>query len=189
ILRQDNADIRLTEYGYKIGLVGEEKWQRLQKKLEMIEKERKRVESVPIAPSDELNKLLVSRETSELKTGCRLSELIKRPQLNYDLLTPFDKNRPELPYEVFEQVEIEIKYEGYIKRQLAQAAEMRRLECRKLDEAMDYTQIIGLRMEAQEKLNKVKPKNLGQASRISGVSPADISVLLIHLKKNGTKTD
>ncbi|MCM1364431.1 MAG: tRNA uridine-5-carboxymethylaminomethyl(34) synthesis enzyme MnmG [Faecalibacterium sp.] len=185
ILRQDNADIRLTEYGYKIGLVGEEKWQRLQNKLELIKKERERVESVPIAPSDELNKLLVSRETSELKTGCRLSELIKRPQLNYDLLAPFDKNRPELPYEVFEQVEIDIKYEGYIKRQLAQAAEMRRLECRKLDENTDYTQIVGLRMEAQEKLNKVKPKNLGQASRISGVSPADISVLLIYLKKNG----
>lgn len=185
ILRQDNADIRLTEYGYKIGLVGEEKWQRLQDKLEMIKNERKRVESVPIAPSDELNKLLVSRETSEMKTGCRLSELIKRPQLNYELLTEFDKDRPDLPYEVFEQVEIDIKYEGYIKRQLAQAAEMRRLECRSLDTNLDYTKIVGLRMEAQEKLNKVKPKNLGQASRISGVSPADISVLMIYLKKSG----
>lgn len=187
ILRQDNADIRLTEYGYKIGLVGEEKWKRLQTKLELIKNERRRVENVPIAPSEELNKLLVSRETSAMKTGCKLSELIKRPQLNYDLLAPFDKDRPDLPYEVFEQVEIEIKYEGYIKRQLAQAAEMRRLECRALDEKLDYTQIVGLRMEAQEKLNKVKPKNVGQASRISGVSPADISVLLIYLKKRSNK--
>lgn len=192
ILRQDNADIRLTEYGYKIGLVGEEKWKRLQTKLELIKNERRRVENVPIAPSEKLNKLLVSRETSAMKTGCKLSELIKRPQLNYDLLAPFDKDRPDLPYEVFEQVEIEIKYEGYIKRQLAQAAEMRRLECRALDEKLDYTQIVGLRMEAQEKLNKVKPKNVGQASRISGVSPADISVLLIYLKKtsnNPTKEE
>lgn len=187
ILRQDNADIRLTEYGYKIGLVGEEKWKRLQTKLELIKNERRRVENVPIAPSEKLNKLLVSRETSAMKTGCKLSELIKRPQLNYDLLAPFDKDRPDLPYEVFEQVEIEIKYEGYIKRQLAQAAEMRRLECRALDEKLDYTQIVGLRMEAQEKLNKVKPKNVGQASRISGVSPADISVLLIYLKKASNK--
>jgi len=185
ILRQDNADIRLTEYGYKIGLVGEEKWQRLQKKLELIKKERERIENVPVAPSEELNSLLVSRETSELKTGCKLCELIKRPQLNYELLAPFDKNRPDLPYEVFEQVEIEIKYEGYIKRQLAQAAEMRRLEARSLEHIADYNAITGLRMEAQEKLNKVMPKSVGQASRISGVSPADISVLLIYLRKNG----
>ncbi|MGN0468617.1 MAG: tRNA uridine-5-carboxymethylaminomethyl(34) synthesis enzyme MnmG [Acutalibacteraceae bacterium] len=185
ILRQDNADIRLTKYGYKIGLVGEEKWQRLQIKLEMIRNERERVENVSISPSDELNELLVSRETSALKTGCKLSELIKRPQLNYELLTPFDKERPNLPFEVFEQVEIDLKYEGYIKRQLAQAKEMRRLENRKLDKDIDYSKITGLRMEAQEKLNKIKPENVGQASRISGVSPADISVLLIYLKKNG----
>ncbi|MGN1418456.1 MAG: tRNA uridine-5-carboxymethylaminomethyl(34) synthesis enzyme MnmG [Acutalibacteraceae bacterium] len=184
LLRQDNADIRLTEYGYKIGLVGEEKWQRLQKKLEMIKNERERVENMSLSPNDELNELLVSRETSALKTGCKLAELIKRPQLNYDLLTPFDKERPDLPFEVFEQVEIELKYEGYIKRQLAQAKEMRRLEKRKLEKELDYSKITGLRMEAQEKLNKIKPENVGQASRISGVSPADISVLLIYLKKN-----
>lgn len=187
LLRQDNADIRLTEYGYKIGLVSEEKWQKLQIKLKLIAKERERVSCVSIAPSEKLNALLVSRETSPLKSGCKLVELIKRPQLNYELLAEFDTDRPDLPFEVFEQVEIEIKYEGYIKRQFAQAQEMRRLEVRKLDESLDYTEIVGLRMEAQEKLNKVKPKNLGQASRISGVSPADISVLMIYLKKSDKK--
>lgn len=187
ILRQDNADIRLTEIGYKVGLVGEEKLQRLHRKLEMIEAEKKRIEKVSVAPSEELNSILVSRETSPLETGCRLIDLIKRPQLDYESLSDFDKDRPDLPKDVFEQVEIEIKYEGYIRRQLAQAQEMRRLEEKKLDENTDYTTITGLRMEAQEKLNKVKPKSIGQASRISGVSPADISVLMIYLKKHGGK--
>lgn len=181
LLRQDNADIRLTEYGYKVGLVKEDKWQRLQNKMKLIEEERERVSLVPVAPSDKLNEMLVSRETTPLTTGCRLIELLKRPQLDYEALKDFDPDRPELPREVFEQVEIGIKYEGYIKRQLAQVDEMRRLEVRKLDQNTDYTTITGLRMEAQEKLNKVKPANLGQASRISGVSPADISVLLIYL--------
>ena len=185
ILRQDNADIRLTEIGYRVGLVGEEKLARLHRKLEMIENEKKRIEKVSFAPSEELNSVLVSRETSPLETGCRLIDLIKRPQLDYEALAEFDKDRPDLPKEVFEQVEIEIKYEGYIRRQLAQAQEMRRLEEKKLDENTDYTTITGLRMEAQEKLNKVKPKSIGQASRISGVSPADISVLMIYLKKHG----
>lgn len=185
ILRQDNADIRLTEIGYRVGLVGEDKLARLHRKLEMIENEKKRIEKVSVAPSEELNRVLVSRETSPLETGCRLIDLIKRPQLDYESLAAFDKERPDLPKEVFEQVEIEIKYEGYIRRQLAQAQEMRRLEEKKLDENTDYTTITGLRMEAQEKLNKVKPKSIGQASRISGVSPADISVLMIYLKKHG----
>lgn len=185
ILRQDNADIRLTEIGYKVGLVSEEKLQRLHRKLDMIEKEKKRIEKVSVAPGEALNRILVSRETSPLETGCRLIDLIKRPQLDYESLADFDKDRPDLPKDVFEQVEIEIKYEGYIRRQLAQAQEMRRLEAKKLDENTDYTTITGLRMEAQEKLNKVKPKSIGQASRISGVSPADISVLMIYLKKNG----
>ena len=185
ILRQDNADIRLTEIGYKVGLVSEEKLQRLHRKLDMIEKEKKRIEKVSVAPGEALNRILVSRETSPLETGCRLIDLIKRPQLDYESLADFDKDRPDLPKYVFEQVEIEIKYEGYIRRQLAQAQEMRRLEEKKLDENTDYATITGLRMEAQEKLNKVKPKSIGQASRISGVSPADISVLMIYLKKNG----
>lgn len=181
LLRQDNADIRLTKYGYEVGLVKEEKWQRLQKKLKLIEKERERVALVPVPPSEKLNEMLVSRETTPLTTGCRLIELLKRPQLTYEDLKDFDPERPNLPREVFEQVEIGIKYEGYIKRQLSQVEEMRRLEVRKLDPDTDYKTITGLRMEAQEKLNKVKPANLGQASRISGVSPADISVLLIYL--------
>ena len=182
LLRQDNADIRLTEIGYKVGLVTEEKWQRYCRKMEMIEQERERIRNVSVPLSDEINELLVSRETSALKTGCRITELIKRPQLNYEILTPFDKERPDLPYEVFEQVEIEIKYEGYIKRQLAQVEEMRRLEVKSL-ENVDYEDVIGLRLEAKEKLSKVRPANVGQASRISGVSPADISVLLIYLAK------
>ena len=181
LLRQDNADIRLTKYGYDVGLVGEEKWQRLQTKLKLIEEEKERVSLVPVPPSEKLNEMLVSRETTPLITGCRLIELLKRPQLTYEDLKDFDPQRPDLPREVFEQVEISIKYEGYIKRQLAQVDEMRRLEVRKLDPDTDYKTITGLRMEAQEKLNKVKPANLGQASRISGVSPADISVLLIYL--------
>ena len=181
LLRQDNADIRLTKYGYDVGLVKEEKWQRLQKKLKLIEQERERVSLVPVPPSEKLNEMLVSRETTPLTTGCRLIELLKRPQLTYEDLKDFDPERPDLPREVFEQVEIGIKYEGYIKRQFAQVEEMRRLEVRKLDPDTDYKTITGLRMEAQEKLNKVKPANLGQASRISGVSPADISVLLIYL--------
>ncbi len=183
LLRQDNADLRLTPLGYEIGLVGEEKYARLQQKLRLIAEETARVSQVSVPQSAALDALLVSRETAPMKTGCRMTELLKRPQLNYELLAPFDPDRPELPPEVFEQVEISIKYEGYIKRQLAQTQEMRRLESKQLDETQDYTQIVGLRMEAQEKLNRVKPRNLGQASRISGVSPADISVLIIHLKK------
>lgn len=184
LLRQDNADIRLTEFGYKAGLVSQAKMDRLTEKLRLIQEEKERVALVSVPPSKELDEVLVSRETSPLATGCRMIELLKRPQLDYEALKPFDKERPDLPKEIFEQVEISIKYEGYIKRQLAQVEEMRRLEVRKLDENLDYNDVVGLRMEAREKLNKIKPANLGQASRISGVSPADISVLLIYLSKN-----
>lgn len=187
ILRQDNADIRLTEYGYKVGLVSQEKYDRLLKKLDLIEKEKERVSLVSVPPTKELNDMLVSHETSPMTTGCRLKELLKRPQLNYEALAPFDKERPDLPRDIFEQVEISIKYDGYIRQQLALVDEMRRLEVKKLSEDIDYTEITGLRMEAQEKLNKIKPANLGQASRISGVSPADISVLLIYLAKKEVK--
>lgn len=183
LLRQDNADRRLTPIGYELGLISEERYQKYLKKLELIDIEKKRVQSVVIAPSEEINALLVSRETSPLNTGVRLSDLLKRPQLNYELLTDFDKNRPALPYEIFEQVEIDIKYEGYIKRQQAQVDEMHRLEVKKLPEDTDYNSIHGLRLEAREKLSKIRPHNIGQASRISGVSPSDISVLLIYLEK------
>ncbi len=183
IIRQDNADLRLTEYGYKYGLVSKARYDEVLEKKELIEKELERVKNVTIPPSDEINNLLVSRETSPLKTGTKLVELIRRPQLGYYDLAPFDKTRPELPDEVCEEVEIEAKYEGYIKRQQAQISEMRRLEGKKLPEDFDYNNIIGLRLEAREKLNLIKPASVGQASRISGVSPADISVLLIYLEK------
>lgn len=183
LLRQDNADRRLTPIGYEIGLISEERYKKYLKKLELIDIEKKRVQSTVIAPSEAINKLLVSRETSALNTGVRLSELLKRPQLNYDLLEEFDTQRPPLPREIFEQVEIDTKYEGYIKRQQAQVDEMHRLEVKNLPEDTDYSSIHGLRLEAREKLSKIRPHNIGQASRISGVSPSDISVLLIYLEK------
>lgn len=187
LLRQDNADRRLTPLGYDIGLISRERYERFLKKTELIAEERRRVEKAVIAPSEKLNALLVSRETSPIVSGVRLSELIKRPQLDYELLTEFDKDRPDLPYEIFEQVEIDIKYEGYIKRQQAQVDEMHRLEVRTLPQNIDYNAITGLRLEAREKLTKIRPKSVGQASRISGVSPADISVLLIYLEKEDLK--
>lgn len=181
ILRQDNADLRLTPLGHEIGLISEARWQGFQKKRSLIEAERKRAMGAVLSPAPALNDLLVSRETSPVQTGVRLSELLKRPQLNYRLLKPFDPSRPDLPDEIFEQVEIDLKYEGYIKRQQTQIDEMRRLEGKKLPDRIDYFTITGLRKEAQEKLQKIRPENVGQASRISGVSPADISVLLVHL--------
>ena len=182
LLRQDNADRRLTPIGYEVGLISEERWAKYNRKIQLIEEETERVKNVVIHTSDALNKMLVSRETSPLNIGVRMVELLKRPQISYADLAEFDTQRPDLPYEVFEQVEISIKYEGYLKRQEAQVAEMRRLEVKKLPEDIDYSKVVGLRLEAIEKLNKVRPENIGQASRISGVSPADISVLLIRLQ-------
>lgn len=183
ILRQDNADLRLTPMGYEIGLISEERMKKFLHKKELIAQERKRAEKLSIPMSEELDKLLVFLGTAPLKTGMKFAELLKRPQLTYENLAPFDKNRPDLPYEIFEQVEIEIKYEGYIKRQQAQIDEMRRLEKKLIPADMDYHAISGLRLEAAEKLAKIRPASIGQASRISGVSPADISVLLIHLAR------
>lgn len=183
LLRQDNADIRLMKYGYEIGLVSQERYDRFIEKLELIEKEKERVENTTLPPSEEINEMLVSRETAPMKTGIKLSELIKRPQLDYECLAPFDKARPDLPRQVFEQVEIDLKYEGYIKRQQAKVDEMRRLEVKKIPADIDYDDVYSLRLEAREKLKKVRPESVGQASRISGVSPSDISVLLIYLSK------
>ena len=185
VLRQDNADLRLTERGYRLGLINERRYAALQQKIKQIEAERARMENTVIAPGDGINAMLVSRETSPLSTGIRLSELIKRPQLSYEALAPFDPDRPDLPYEVFEQVEISLKYEGYIKRQNAQIAETQRLEQKLLPDDIDYAKVTNLRLEAREKLTRIRPQNIGQASRISGVSPADISVLLIWLKEAG----
>lgn len=189
VLRQDNADSRLTPIGRKIGLISDERWERFNKKQELIKAELKRVKATVIAPSEKVNEILVSRETSAINTGVRLIDLIKRPQLGYDALSEIDENRPNIDRNIFEQVETEIKYEGYIKRQLIVIDQVRRLECKILPENIDYNAIDGLRLEAREKLTKVRPENIGQASRISGVSPADISVLVIYLaslrNKNG----
>lgn len=184
VLRQDNADERLTPTGRALGLISEARWLRFQLKEKQKAEELKRIEKTVLPPSKILNELLVSHETSPLTTGARLVELIRRPQLNYQILKEIDTERPDLPAAVFENVEIEIKYEGYIKRQKADIAEMRRLEVRRLPIKIDYSDIVGLRTEAQEKLQKVKPTSMGQASRISGVSPADISVLLIWLTRH-----
>ena len=183
ILRQDNADVRLTPIGREIGLISEERYNRFLQKQELKKQELKRIRNKVIAPSDKVNNILVSRETSAISTGIRLVELIKRPQLSYEELKDIDDDRPDLDPNIFEQIEIEIKYEGYIKKQLAQVEQMRRMESRTLPHDLDYRTIKNLRLEAQEKLNKVHPTNLGQASRISGVSPADISVLVIWLSK------
>jgi len=184
VLRQDNADERLTPTGRKIGLISDERWERFQLKQKQKEQELLRAEKTVLPPSEALNALLVSHETSPVTTGVRLAELIRRPQLSYEILKQIDTDRPNLPDAVFESVEIELKYEGYIKRQKAQIAEMRRLEERRLPVKIHYKEIVGLRTEAQEKLQKVMPTSVGQASRISGVSPADISVLLIWLARS-----
>lgn len=189
VLRQDNADQRLTPVGRKIGLIGDRRWNRFQRKQKQIREEMQRVKNTVLPPTDGLNDLLVSHGTSPVSTGVRLSDLIRRPQLDYKSLSPVDTARPDLPPAVLEDVEIELKYEGYIRRQEAQIAEMRRLENRMLPENIDYSAIAGLRTEAQEKLQAVRPGSVGQASRISGVSPADISVLIIWLARRGEKTE
>ena len=179
VLRQDNADFRLMPIGYKVGLLPEARYQEMLKKYELVETEKQRLLKTNVAPSDAFNKFLTEHETAPLSTGCKLADLIRRPQLNYALLKPFDEERPDYPLEIGEQVEIQLKYEGYIEKQMAQIARMRKLEEKSLPETVDYTQIRGLRLEAAEKLNAHRPANIGQARRISGVSPADISVLLV----------
>lgn len=181
ILRQDNADQRLTPIGHSLGLITHERYEKLLEKERLTSDEIDRVSKFNVSPSDKLNSYLESCGTSPISTGCKLADLIRRPQLNYNDLAPFDPDRPELPWEVCEQVELQIKYEGYIEKQLTQIEQMRKMESKKLPSDMDYSQIYGLRLEAIEKLNKIKPLSLGQASRISGVSPADISMLAVWL--------
>lgn len=182
VLRQDNADIRLTPIGHKIGLISEERYNAFLYKQEQIKKELLRVKSLSIPITDDLQKMLREKGTAELKTGCKMIELLKRPQITYEDLKPFDLTREDLPYEVFEQVEISVKYEGYIKKQEAQIKEMRRLEAKRIPEDIDYSTLKGLRLEAIEKLSAVRPQNLGQAGRISGVNPADVTALNIILE-------
>lgn len=184
LLRQDNADERMMPIGYKIGLVDDETYESFLRRKTLKEQEIERLESTYFGPSKELNELLTSKGTAPLKTGVKAADLIRRPQVDYKSLAPFDKDRPTLDLDIAEKVEIEIKYDGYIERQMAQVKEIERLENRKLPEDMDYDSVYGLRLEAVEKLKKVMPSSIGQASRISGVSPADISVLVIHFEKN-----
>ena len=182
ILRQDNADIRLTKYGHDIGLISDERYERLQNKIKLIDEEIERVKSVNIGTNEQVQKLLLENGSTELLTGVTLAELIKRPELSYELLAPIDKHRPELPWDVRQQVNINLKYEGYISRQLRQVEHFKKLENKIIPEGLDYYEINGLRKEAMQKLDKFNPRSIGQASRISGVSPADISVLLVYLE-------
>ena len=182
VLRQDNADLRLTPYGRELGLISDEKWARFLKKREQIERESARVRSTVLPPSDALNAMLGQAGTAPVHSGITAAELLRRPQVDYNMLAPFDSSRPPLPAEVTEQVQTQIKYEGYIRRQEAQIAEMRRLEVQRIPASIRYEQVTGLRLEAAEKLARIRPENVGQASRISGVTPADISVLLIYLR-------
>lgn len=184
LLRQDNADERLTPMGHRVGLISDERYEKFLKKLNMIDNEIKRLEKT-VVPPRLANPLLESLGSTPIKTGVKLAELIRRPELDYEKLAPIDTERPELPEAVWEQAEIKLKYEGYIKRQIAEAEQFKKMESRLLPEDMDYDDVYGLRLEARQKLNKIRPKSLGQASRISGVSPADISVLIIWLEQKG----
>ena len=183
LLRQDNADLRLRGIGHEIGLVSDEEYERMLAKRRQIEEEIRRLGKVNIGAGDLVQNFLEEHNSTLLKSGITLAELVKRPELNYGVLACLDPDRPELPEDVQEQVNIEIKYEGYIKRQMQQVAQFKKLEGRKLPEAFEYGQVKSLRREAVQKLNQVQPATVGQASRISGVSPADISVLLVHLEQ------
>ena len=187
LLRQDNADQRLTPMGYQLGLISKERWQGFLHKQQLVQEEIARVEKLTFGPEPALCALLEEKGTAPLSTGTRCADLIRRPQITYSDLAPFDSGRPNLPEEVTEQVEIQIKYQGYIEKQKAQVAQMRRLEEKPLPEDIDYAKVRGLRLEAAEKLGKVRPVSIGHASRISGVSPADISVLLIYLEQQKRK--
>lgn len=182
IHRQDNADKRLAHIGLRIGLVSEQQYQAVLDKYEKVDAEIKRLESVHLAPTEELNKFLTEHDTVPAKSGVSLAELIRRPQLSYEDLAPFDTERPELPRQICAQAEISLKYEGYIKRQLKQVEEFSRMEKRIIPDDIDYDEVTGLRLEAREKLKKIRPHSFGQASRISGVSPADISVLMVWME-------
>ena len=182
LLRQDNADLRLRKKGWEVGLIDDETYHKLQEKERMIQEEIERVEHATVGGSAEVQSLLESLNSTLLKSGTTIAELIRRPELNYKVLAPIDKERPELPEDVCEQVEINIKYDGYIRRQMKQVEQFKKLEQKKLPEDIDYEDVGSLRIEARQKLEAYRPVSIGQASRISGVSPADISVLLVYLE-------
>ena len=182
LLRQDNADLRLTEKGHEIGLISDERYNKFIEKKRKIDEEKLRLEATTVKPTEEVNKYLVNCGTSSLTTGAKLSELLKRAEITYASLGTIDKERPELPEQVKEEVEIQVKYEGYIKMQEAQVEKFKKMEKKLIPEDLDYDEIKGISLEARQKLNKHKPYSIGQASRISGVSPADISVILVYLQ-------
>jgi len=184
LLRQDNADLRLTPIGYGIGLISEERYKRFEEKRNRIAAETERMEKTVVPPGEEVNRFLEARGSSPVKSGVKLAELLRRPEIDYEDLAEIDPDRPRLSFAEKEQVSIAVKYEGYIKRQMLQVEQFKRLESRKLPPGLDYEQIKGLSTEARQKLNRLKPDSVGQASRISGVSPADISVLLVYLEQN-----
>lgn len=183
LLRQDNADLRLTEIGHRVGLIDDERYAAFLEKKAAIENEIKRLENTTIPPSERNNEILRGLGSSEITTGIKLSELLRRPELNYNAIAEMDVNRPELPSAVLRTAEIQVKYAGYIKRELSEVERVRKLEDKRIPEDIDYTKILGLKQESAEKLSKIRPMNIGQASRISGVNPADISVLLIYLNR------
>lgn len=183
VLRQDNADKRLTPIAHKVGLIDDETYEKVVLKYKSIDEESERLKNVVLSPNEAINSFFVSRGTDPLKSGLRMYDAIKRPEINYDALADFDKSRPDLPKEVTDQVEINIKYEGYLKRENARISQMRRLENMKIPEDTDYNKITNLRLEAVEKLSKIRPLNIGQAGRISGVTPADVNVLIIYFEK------
>lgn len=183
LLRQDNADLRLSGIGHEIGLIDDERYERVLRKERLIREEVERLNQTPVGATREVQECLKNYGSTELKSGSTLAELVRRPELSYEAVKEIDPKRPLLDWDVAEQVNINIKYEGYIKRQLQQVAQFKKMESRKLDESFDYSTVKSLRKEAVQKLNLYKPRNIGQASRISGVSPADISVLLVHLEQ------
>ena len=187
LLRQDNANDRLVPVGHKFGLISDERYQRFLERKNILDNETSRIKKATIYPCEELNKMLESKGTSPITQGVKFIELLKRPQIDYRDLAQFDENAPELEHDIIDKLEINIKYEGYIKTQTEKIEQMKRLEEKQLPTDIDYKTILGLRLEAQEKLNKYRPLNIGQAGRISGVNPADVSVLLIWLsgRKHG----
>ena len=187
LLRQDNADLRLTELGHEVGLISDERYEKFLNKKRNIENEIERIKKLTIKPTEQVNKLLEENNSSQIKAGVKLADLLKRTELSYEKLSEIDPERPELSKAEAQEVEIQVKYEGYIKMQEEQVKKFKKLEDKKLSEDINYDDIKGLRIEARQKLNKVKPLSIGQASRISGVSPADVSVLLIYLEQQKRK--
>jgi tRNA uridine 5-carboxymethylaminomethyl modification enzyme len=181
LLRQDNADLRLSEYGRRVGLLSDGAWERFLFRKDAIQKEIARAGKTVIPPSDVTNALLAAHGSTPIISGATLAELVRRPELSYEILSPLDPHRPELPRSVFFTVEVEIKYEGYLRRQQSEVERQAKLEEMRLPEDLDYALVKGLRLEAAQKLSQMRPLSLGQASRISGVNPADISVLLVYL--------